>query len=247
MRTIKNQLVGLDPNFSYRGLNQTRVETFSDAVFALAITLVALSGAIPDTFEAFKESFREIIPFLICVVLITVIWYQHYTFFLRYGLQDRSTIVINTGLLFFVLIYVYPLKFLSRVIFEGMSYTFFKSATASSFLNQFQPSNMSLLFIFYGLGAACLFMTISWLYRHAYNKRVELELSDYEIYSTKVSLITNLLLGSIPFLSAVIAAIRPFGSPAVDFSIAGFIYFLYPPVMIYYGMKVRRLIRKKFE
>ncbi len=118
MRAIKNQLVGLDPKFNYRRLNQTRIETFSDAVFAFTVTLVALSSSVPETFDELKESFRDIIPFFLCAVLIVVIWYQHYLFFLRYGLQDLKTVVINTFLLFVLLIYVFPLKFLMTFLFE---------------------------------------------------------------------------------------------------------------------------------
>ena len=72
MRELKDQLVGLDPKFKYRGLNQTRIETFSDAVFAFTVTLVALSSSVPETFEELKESFRDIIPFFLCAVLIVV-------------------------------------------------------------------------------------------------------------------------------------------------------------------------------
>lgn len=48
---LKNTEVGLDPYFNYRGKNQTRVETFSDAAFALGITLLVLSSTVPETFR----------------------------------------------------------------------------------------------------------------------------------------------------------------------------------------------------
>lgn len=37
-------IIGLNKKFNYRGENQSRVETLSDAVFALAITLLVLSS-----------------------------------------------------------------------------------------------------------------------------------------------------------------------------------------------------------
>jgi hypothetical protein len=40
---------------------------------------------------------------------------RHYYFFRYYGLEDITTIVLNTLLLFLVLFYVYPLKFLVSV------------------------------------------------------------------------------------------------------------------------------------
>jgi hypothetical protein len=41
----ENNILGLNPKFEYRGQNQTRLETFSDAAFALAITLLVLSSS----------------------------------------------------------------------------------------------------------------------------------------------------------------------------------------------------------
>src|SRR5580658_262445 len=43
------------------------------------------------------------------------VWGRHYYFFRYYGLEDITTIVLNTLLLFLVLFYVYPLKFLVSV------------------------------------------------------------------------------------------------------------------------------------
>ncbi len=81
-------MVGMNPHFSYRGEEQTRIETFSDAVFALAVTLLILSSTVPETFTEFYASLIDVVPFGICMVLLTLIWYQHYIFFIRYGLKD---------------------------------------------------------------------------------------------------------------------------------------------------------------
>lgn len=248
MRELKNQLVGLDPRFNYRGLNQTRIETFSDAVFAVAFTLVVLSSSVPETFEGLRKSIDEIIPSFICIVLIVVIWYQHYVFFLRYGLQNVGTVVINTFLAFLVLIYVYPLKFLARFLVE--LYTSLIFGTRINFEESFgEPvtgENMTLLMTAYGAGATLIFVSMAWLYRHAYRKRSDMDLSDYETFSTKVSIWQNLLMGSIPFFSTVIAFFHPFGEGVVNFTVAGFIYMLYPPVMITFGQIMKKKSQTRF-
>lgn len=246
MRKLKDQLVGLDPNFNYRGLNQTRVETFSDAVFAVSFTLVVLSSSVPDTFDGLRRSIEDIIPSFICIVLIVVIWYQHYTFFLRYGLQNIGTVVINTFLAFMVLIYIYPLKFLARFLVELYSGLLFgtKIDFVASFGEPITGDNMTLLMTAYGAGATLIFLSTAWLYQHAFKKREALELSAYEIFSTKVSILQNLLMGTIPFLSTVIAFLHPFGEGQLNFAIAGFIYLLYPPVMITFGQIVKRKSKK---
>ena len=248
MRDLKDQLVGLDPNFRYRGLHQTRIEAFSDAVFAVAFTLVVLSSAVPETFAGLRKSIQDIIPSFICIVLIVVIWYQHYVFFLRYGLQNTKTVTVNTFLLFLLLIYVYPLKFLARFLVELYSELIF--GRPDNFMNDFggqmNSENMTLLMTAYGAGATLIFVAMTWLYREAYKRREELELNEYEAFTTKVSLWQNLLMSSIPFVSTVVAFLHPFGYGALNFAIAGFIYMLYPPVMITFGYRVKKKSQKLF-
>ena len=106
--------------------------------------------------------------------------------------------------------------------------------------------NMTLLMTAYGAGATLIFMAMAWLYRHAYKKRDELKLDEYESFATKVSLWQNVLMSLIPFLSTITAFLHPFGHGALNFGIAGFIYMLYPPVMITFGYRVKRKSKQLF-
>ena len=92
-----------------RGEGGTRIEALSDGVFAIAIALLLISTDIPETFAELREFMYDFVPFGGTIAILMVIWYQHYTFFLRYGLQDIKTVTINTVLLFLILFYVYPL------------------------------------------------------------------------------------------------------------------------------------------
>jgi len=69
----KSKIIGLDQHFNYRGENQSRIETLSDAIFALAITLLVLSSSVPETFEQLWASMSDIIPFGLSTTLIIVI------------------------------------------------------------------------------------------------------------------------------------------------------------------------------
>jgi len=239
MRPIKDQLVGLDPRFNYRGLNQTRIETFSDAVFAFSLTLVVLSSSVPETVTELRDSFRNIIPFFACSILIVLFWFQHYIFFLRYGLQDIKTVVINTILLFVLLIYVYPLKFLMTFLFE---------LCVSGFTGDFQRVQLMMdsegggwyLMLSYGGGASIIFLLLAWLYHHAYSRRAVLGLNRYEEFLTKVSILSNILMSLLPTISATLVL------AGVDFRVAGFIYMLYPLIMIPFGVIVRKRSKKNF-
>lgn len=244
-RPLKDQLVGLDQKFRYRGLSQTRIETFSDAVFALAITLVVLSSSVPSTFAQLRASMSDVVPFFLCVVLISVIWVQHYQFFLRYGLQNSRTIIYNTFLLFLVLVYVYPLKFLMKflVSFYWSLITGDWTAYREAYASQMEGDDMGFLMMVYGLGAALIFFTLMLLYRHAYKQRVVLKLDDYEQFQTRTSITTNLLMGCIPLLSFFIAL---FGSGTWAYITSGFTYMLYPIVMPIYGIRSRKKMKKLF-
>jgi uncharacterized membrane protein len=247
MRAIlKEQEVGLDPHFKYRGKNQTRVETFSDAAFALAITLLVLSSTVPTSFNELIISTRQIIPFGACVTLIVVIWYQHYLFFLQYGLQDIKTVAINTILIFLILVYVYPLKFLTTFLFESVSAILSGNIQyLSAAYPDISSSNIGFLMVFYGLGAAGIFLVLAWMYHYAYKQRDMLQLTKYEAYVTIVSRRSNILMAVIPLISSLIAYLEPFGSGAT-YAVSGFIYFLYTPLMFGHARIVRKHIESNF-
>src|SRR5271167_2798365 len=115
---ISSQTSG-EPGFRWRGGEITRLEGFSDAVFAFAVTLLVVSLEVPKTFTELLAAMRGFAAFAVCFALLADVWYNHYRFFRRYGLQDPWTVFLNCVLLFFVLFYVYPLKFLFSTVFNN--------------------------------------------------------------------------------------------------------------------------------
>ena len=108
---VKNNY-GIKDGFRWRGTETTRLEGFSDAVFAFAITLLVVSLQVPNNFSELQKLMQGFIAFGISFTLLVMIWHSHYTFFRQYALQDTKIIVLNSVLLFVVLFYIYPLKFL---------------------------------------------------------------------------------------------------------------------------------------
>src|SRR5436309_8737536 len=98
--------------FRWRGAEISRIEGLSDAVFAFAVTLLVVSLEVPKTFGELMETMRGFGAFAISFTLLFMVWFNQYKFFRRYGLQDNLTVCLNAILLFVVLFYVYPLKFL---------------------------------------------------------------------------------------------------------------------------------------
>src|SRR5437773_2393058 len=108
--------VGANKGFRWRGGEITRFEGFSDAVFAFAVTLLIVSLEVPKTFNELMGTMRGFGAFAICFALLMVIWHGQYTFFRRYNLQDSYTLILNAILIFVILFYVYPLKFLFTLL-----------------------------------------------------------------------------------------------------------------------------------
>jgi hypothetical protein len=114
-------LVPPEPHFRWRGGEITRLEGFTDAVFAFAVTLLVVSLEVPHTFEELLVAMKGFFAFAICFAILTQVWFFHYKFSRRYGLQTLYTIVLNAALIFVVLFYVYPLKFLFTLAVGGLS------------------------------------------------------------------------------------------------------------------------------
>jgi uncharacterized membrane protein len=220
---------GFNNEFRHRGEEPGRLENFSDAMFALAITLLLISTSPPTNFAQIKRFVWEIIPFALCIVLIILIWHQHFIFFYRYGLRNTKVIVLNTIFLVIVLFYVYPLKFLTKGILIPIAYLFDQQELLRDIKSVFVGSHMADLMIIYGTGAAAVFIILSLMYRYALVHADDLELNQIERFDTRVSMYNNLLLASVPALSVIVAII--FGSGGFANMLSGFTYFLYPFIM----------------
>ena len=120
IRTLAEKAgLGAEKEFRWRGGEVSRIEGFSDAVFAFSVTLLVVSLEVPKTFNDLMAAMQGFIAFTLSFALLIWVWYNHYLFFRRYGLQDTYTIVLNAVLLFVILFYIYPLKFLATLIVDS--------------------------------------------------------------------------------------------------------------------------------
>src|SRR2546430_5555727 len=105
--------------FRLRGMEMTRLETFIDAAFAFAITMLVIAAQqIPDDMEKLLGAFKNVPTFLCSIAVIGIFWRGHWLWSRRYGLEDGASIFISWAMLVTILIYIYPLK----AVFGAMWY-----------------------------------------------------------------------------------------------------------------------------
>lgn len=139
----------------------SRLEGFSDAVFGFALTLLVVALEVPASFEELMRTMEGFLAFAVCFAFIIWIWFEHYLFFRRFPLQDGLTVFYNAILLFVVLFYVYPLKFLFTGLVSRVTGLGPMRAAAESF------QDGRTLMAVYGLGCVAVFAGFVLLYAHA--------------------------------------------------------------------------------
>src|SRR5262245_28201533 len=172
----------------------SRIEGFSDAVFAFAVTLLVVSLEVPRTFDELWDTMRGFVAFAICFALLFQVWWRHHTYFRRYGLEDGMTMALTGVLLFVVLFYVYPLKFVwtvfIRQLMDGPQAAVLRlpDGHVEPMIRSEQVWQM---FFIYGIGAAAVFSVFVALYAHAFRLRDALSLDGRQILETRLSVMSN--------------------------------------------------------
>lgn len=188
--------------FRLRGLEVSRLESFSDAVFGFALTLLVVSLDVPKTFADLNAMLRGFPAFAICFLFLALIWHSHYRFFRRYGLDDTRTIALTCVMLFLVLFFVYPLKFLFNFSVTAL---FFGGNDAAQRLTR---PELTTLMTIYGVGFAAVYGALYLLYVHAYKLRETLALTESERSETRYRMQRLLILIAVGLLATAVAHIR---------------------------------------
>jgi uncharacterized membrane protein len=228
--TLLEKQLGFDHDFRLRGQEVSRIEAFSDVVFGFAVTLVVVSLEVPRTFEELQNTLlRGFVSFAICFAMLMWVWYAHYRFFRRYGLQDTYTTLLNAVLLFVILFYIFPLKFLFTLTADSLLLHMDTRQTI-------QPQQQPTLMMIYGGGFVAVYTLFLLLYMHAYRKRKELDLNEVEVLMTKDAMLSFLLVIGIGLASILLAALG--GTQEVN--LAGWIYVSLFPVLFISGNVTNR-------
>ena len=205
-----------EKNFRWRGGEVSRIEGLSDAVFALSLTLLVVALEVPRTSDELFAVFWQFPAFAICFAFMMWVWYEHFLYHRRFGFEDAGTIALNGLLLFFIVFYVFPLKFLARALITVP----LEKGTWDLFFGGHGTAVM----VFYGAGFVGIFSVLFFMYWRAWRLRDVIHLDDAERAAVRGALRGHQLSVSIGVLSLALALLVP-QIPAL----AGLICFLMGP------------------
>ncbi|HEX4266775.1 MAG TPA: TMEM175 family protein [Steroidobacteraceae bacterium] len=208
-KALSHSRISGEAGFRWRGHEVTRLEGFTDAVFAFAVTLLVVSLEVPKTYPELINAMRGFPAFGICFALLAVVWYEHYRYFRRYGLENAVAVILNCALLFCVLLYVYPLKFMF---------------TAAIGHTPYADREIRMLYTIFSAGFSAVFGVFWLLYRYAWSCREELELTPLERLRTRHSMMDESSMVMIGIVSILLAQLGPSSAAALT----GFVYFAIP-------------------
>jgi uncharacterized membrane protein len=106
----------------FRQEQTTRLETFVDAAFAFALTMLVISvDSIPQSFDELMDALKGVPAFAASFTITVMFWHGHYRWSRRFGLEDGWSVVLSLALVFLVLVFLYPLRLMMSSAFNSFS------------------------------------------------------------------------------------------------------------------------------
>ncbi|MBV9928385.1 MAG: DUF1211 domain-containing protein [Acidobacteria bacterium] len=240
--SLSKREAAVQDGFRLRGLGEvSRIEALSDGVIAFAITLLVVSLEVPRTFDELLVTMRGFLAFAITFAMLFHVWFTQFKFFRRYGLNDNFVIWMTALLLFVVLFYVYPLKFVWTLVIN--SFTGGAPGAVAPDGTPLPPvrrEQVPLMMSIFGFGFAAVFAVFALLYHHAYRRRAQLELNELEVFDTREQMQENALMSAVGLLSAGLAL----GGGPRWVPLSWMTYWLIGPVQFLHGWLMGRRRRR---
>lgn len=251
---IREKVMGTstgERHFRWRGGDVSRIEGLTDAVIALSLTLLVVSLEVPSTFDQMMAAFVQLPVFAACFAVLYMIWIYHFNFHRRYGLEDGLSIFLNAVLIFLVLFYVYPLKFLFTTLYSIILHgepllldavgepVPAPGGSPGQFLRTVSGGDMPMLMGLYGAGYGGIFGVMALQTLRAWSMRERLDLNAVERLVTRNSITGHLIQTGFGFVSMTMVIIEGSLAPW-----AGMLYCLVGPTMAVHGTRSGRAVER---
>ena len=119
---------------SLGNISTSRIEAFSDGVFAIATTLLVLEIKVPlvsksgDLFGALFALWPSYVAYLVSFLTIGVMWINHHFLLGLYERVTRSLLFLNLGLLAVVSFIPFPTAVMAEYMVDGTTSQLFPAA-----------------------------------------------------------------------------------------------------------------------
>jgi len=188
-----------------RGRQTTRLETFVDAAFAFALTMLVISvDAIPQSFEELSEALKGVPAFAASFAIIVMFWHGHYRWSRRYGFEDGASVVLSLLLVFLVLVFLYPLRLMMSGALNAMS-----GGWLPAELEITQLSHLRTFFVLYGLAFALMSAVLIALNAHVLRRPAAPPLGAAERVAARIEIEAWSITAAMGAISAALAVILP--------------------------------------
>jgi hypothetical protein len=205
--------------FRLRGMQMTRLETFIDAAFAFAISMLVIAAQqIPDDIASLLAAFKNVPTFICSIAVLGIYWRGHWLWSRRYGLEDGASILISWAMIVTILIFIYPLK----AIFGAMWYLLSNGQVGQQFSLHTTEAQVRTIFAIYALGLVAISAGILLLNLRAWQLREPLRLNARERLMTRGELTG----WSIPISVGMVSLVFSFTLPIEKIAWCGWVYFL---------------------
>src|SRR5213595_3518213 len=205
--------------FRLRGMEMTRLETFIDAAFAFAISMLVIAAQqIPDNIQALLAAFKNVPTFICSIAVLGIYWRGHWLWSRRYGLEDGVSILISWTMIVTILIFIYPLK----AIFGAMWYFISSGQVGQPFSLHTTEAQARTIFAVYALGLIAISTEILLLNFRAWQLREPLRLNAREQLMTRGELTG----WSIPVSVGLVSLVLSFTLPIEEIAWCGWLYFV---------------------
>lgn len=216
MSTLRNG-IGIE-----RGDKVTRLEAFVDAAFAFAVTLLVISGDnIPDSVQKLVEALKQVPSYAASFALIMRFWWSHADWSRRFGLEDAASDYLSLLLVFFLLIFVYPLKMVFASLFALLSGGYLPTQFVVT-----GWAEVPVIFQTFAIGFGCMAAVMCALHQRAITLASTVGLSDDELRYARYCRQNWALVVGFCVLSLILASTIPANAKnGALVGLPGFIFF----------------------